>query len=550
MRCVFYFALGITAVISGLEAQPPAPQIESIRRDQLKADVFFLAGDFFRGRLTGTPEYRIAAEYLASRFERLGLKPLAQDGFFHRFDLVLSRLGRDSDNRITLNAAGRSKAGKLLEDFYPLIFSADGEAEGRLVFAGYGIVAPKLGWNDYSESIKDDIVVVLEGEPGADDPKSPFDGLVTSEYANAISKTLEAQSRGASAIVFVNPSHRGKGTRAFPASARAYWPEKPPHLERYTLASRAERVRIPVLQLDPVWVEQAFGKTAGELKQRAEKPGAFIRSENQSLRVAVALNRFIVEDRSVVGLLEGGDAQQRQEAVFVTAHYDHNGATAEQIFPGADDNASGSAAVIEIAEAFVLAAQSGQRPKRSVIFAIWGSEERCCGPLLGSWAWVENPDWPLEKTVAVLNMDMIGRNEEVPETGGSKFNGLKPQTAQSNAGSVNLLGWSYSPELSRMADAANRKIDLRLLRRYDNNRSNLLRRSDQWPFLQRGVPSLFVHTGLHPDYHTPYDRPERIDYSKMERITRFVYQLSWDLANADGRPRFLSPRTILPPEAE
>lgn len=537
-------------MISGLEAQPPAPQIESIRRDQLKADVFFLAGDFFRGRLTGTPEYRIAAEYLASRFERLGLKPLAQDGFFHRFDLVLSRLGRDSDNRITLNAAGRSKAGKLLEDFYPLIFSADGEAEGRLVFAGYGIVAPKLGWNDYSESIKDDIVVVLEGEPGADDPKSPFDGLVTSEYANAISKTLEAQSRGASAIVFVNPSHRGKGTRAFPASARAYWPEKPPHLERYTLASRAERVRIPVLQLDPVWVEQAFGKTAGELKQRAEKPGAFIRSENQSLRVAVALNRFIVEDRSVVGLLEGGDAQQRQEAVFVTAHYDHNGATAEQIFPGADDNASGSAAVIEIAEAFVLAAQSGQRPKRSVIFAIWGSEERCCGPLLGSWAWVENPDWPLEKTVAVLNMDMIGRNEEVPETGGSKFNGLKPQTAQSNAGSVNLLGWSYSPELSRMADAANRKIDLRLLRRYDNNRSNLLRRSDQWPFLQRGVPSLFVHTGLHPDYHTPYDRPERIDYSKMERITRFVYQLSWDLANADGRPRFLSPRTIPPPEAE
>ncbi|MBL8234040.1 MAG: M28 family peptidase, partial [Bryobacterales bacterium] len=158
------------------------------------------------------------------------------------------------------------------------------------------------------------------------------------------------------------------------------------------------------------------------------------------------------------------------------------------------------------------------------------------------------PGWPHDKTVASLNMDMIGRSEEVPEGGGSRFNGLKQQTAASNAGSVNILGWSYSPDLSRMVDAANRNIDLRVLRRYDNNRSNLLRRSDQWPFLQRGVPSLFIHTGLHPDYHTQYDRPERIDYAKVERIARLVYQLSWDLANAATRPLYLERRQIPDPE--
>jgi len=113
---------------------------------------------------------------------------------------------------------------------------------------------------------------------------------------------------------------------------------------------------------------------------------------------------------------------------------------------------------------------------------------------------------------------------------------------------MNLLGYSFSPDLSAAVDEANRTIDLRILRRYDNNRSNLLRRSDQWPFLQRGVAALFFHTGLHPDYHTMYDRPEKIDYAKLERIARLVHQTSWDLANRKTRPRMLDPRPI--PEKE
>jgi Zn-dependent M28 family amino/carboxypeptidase len=144
-------------------------------------------------------------------------------------------------------------------------------------------------------------------------------------------------------------------------------------------------------------------------------------------------------------------------------------------------------------------------------------------------------------------MDMIGRSEEVPEAGGPRFKGLRAQTAASNANSVHVMGYSFSPALAAILREANREFDLTLRMDYDNNASNLLRRSDQWPFLQRGVPAVFLHTGLHPDYHTTADRPERIDFAKVERIARLVYQASWDLAQNESRPKMLKHREIPPP---
>ena len=135
-------------------------------------------------------------------------------------------------------------------------------------------------------------------------------------------------------------------------------------------------------------------------------------------------------------------------------------------------------------------------------------------------------------------MDMVGRNEEVRVGGGRRFRGLELQTAESNDNAVNILGYSYSPDLTAAIRAANAGIGLEIKTRYDNNPSNLLRRSDQWPFLQNGVPAVFIHTGLHPDYHTEFDVPERINYAKMEKIARLVHQVSWDLAQGSGRPKF------------
>jgi Zn-dependent M28 family amino/carboxypeptidase len=131
---------------------------------------------------------------------------------------------------------------------------------------------------------------------------------------------------------------------------------------------------------------------------------------------------------------------------------------------------------------------------------------------------------------------MIGRNEEVPENGGGRFRGLDVQTAESNTNAVNIIGTTRSDSLKQVVEKANGGIGLTLRLRYDNNISQLMRRSDHWPFLNRGVPAVWVHTGLHPDYHTANDDADRINYPKMEKIARMVYQASWDLANQKSRP--------------
>ena len=238
--------------------------------------------------------------------------------------------------------------------------------------------------------------------------------------------------------------------------------------------------------------------------------------------------------------VEGSDPKLKDEWVLVTAHFDHDGVNGTQILNGADDNGSGTVALLSIADAYAEAARQGQRPKRSVLFCAWNSEER---GLLGAWAYTEFPIKPLDTIAAVLNMDMIGRNEEVQVGGGPRFNGLEVQTAESNANAVNMMGYARVPALAEVVDGANAGIGLDIKKRYDNNASNLVRRSDQWPFLQRGVPALGFMTGLHPDYHTMYDRPEKINYAKMEKIARLIHQASWTLANATARPK--APQTSI-----
>jgi hypothetical protein len=535
----------LLAALLPLYAQTRAPEIESITRAEMEADLHFLASDAMRGRLTGSDEYLLAAKYIESRFRRLGLKPLAEDGSFeHRFTLLWTELA--SGNRLRVAGASTSEP-QLLDGFMPLFFSANARARGKVTFAGFAIDAPALHWSDLpADAIAGRVVLALEGEPGPDDPKSIFDGVVNSIHSDPLRKALNAQERGALAVLFVNGRQNEDGVNRFAGEARAYWPERPPHLKRYALTSQAGRLRIPVASVSPAVAQWLLGRhTLAELVKRAESRGAPIALDAE-VELAVSMKRHIVEDRSIVAMMEGGEL--KDEAILVSAHYDHNGAEGNQIYNGADDNGSGTVALLEIAEAYARAAQRGQRPKRSVIFAAWGSEERCCGPLLGAWAWLENPLFPVGKTAAMLNMDMIGRSEEVPAGGGSRFRGLAGQTAASNAGAVNIIGTSYSPDMKQAVTTANSGIDLLLRHRYDNNRSNLLRRSDHWVFLNHGVPALWFHTGLHPDYHTAFDRPEKIDYGKMERVARLVHQLSWNLAGQAARPRMLLPRPIPEPD--
>lgn len=523
--------------------QGKAPASETIRQQELEADLHFLASDAMRGRLTGSREAQLTAAWIESRFHKLGLKSAGRSGLTQVFGLTKSTL--EADNRLTIERDGNAWSAKLLEDFYPLFFSGRGRSSGAVLFRGYGIDAPELGWRDGTErTVSGHVALILTGEPGANDPKSVFDGVVTSVHSDPLRKALTAQRYGAAAVFFVNPS----GGRFAPA-ARSYWPPKPPHLERYALTPLAEQLRIPVVEISPAVAQTLLGdRKLADLAKEAGRAAMTPVALGRTAEVITDLKRTVIDGRNVVAMIEGSDPQLKNEAVLISAHYDHNGATEEQIFNGADDNGSGTVALLDIAEAFSIAAQQGHRPRRSVIFAAWDAEERCCGPLLGAAAWIEDPGWPMDKTVAVLNMDMIGRSEEVPRGGGGRFNGLQSQTAESNAGAVNLIGYSYSEDMRQAALKANEFTGLTLRQRYDNNRSNLLRRSDHWVFLNRGVPALWFHTGLHPDYHTQYDRPERIDYAKMERVARLVHQLAWNLAQAEGRPKMPARRTIPDPD--
>lgn len=524
-------------LVVGLPAQQRAPQIESITQRDMKADLTFLASDLMAGRLTDTPQNALAADWVAARFARLGLTPGGGEGtYFHKYSLVTAALG--SRNELSLGA--------MPADWYPTRFSGSGTAGGDVVFVGYGISSPERGYDDYKGDVKGRIVIALDHEPGETDPNSPFDGVVTSQASNQMMKAISAQAAGAVAILFVSDVHNhqqptveGQGPGP---QLRGFWGTqlRQPRIPSYMLGTWLDRITIPAAQVSPALVQKLLdsatpGRTLEELGRTSDsttgsKP---LPLPGVEVRITTSVERNIIPDRSVIALIEGADPKLRDEVVIVCAHYDHDGVNGENVLNGADDDGSGTVGVMEIAEAYALAAQQGQRPRRSVLFAAWNSEER---GLLGAWAYTEHPVRPLDRTVAVLNMDMIGRNEEVPENGGGRFRGLDVQTAASNDNAVNIIGTSRSLSLRQTMERANVDIGLTLRLRYDNNVSQLMRRSDHWPFLNRGVPAVWVHTGLHPDYHTANDDADRINYPKMEKITRMVYQASWDLANADGRP--------------
>lgn len=517
----------------------PAPGVESIRAADLEADVRFLAGDSLRGRLTDTPGNRVAADFIASRFARLGLAPAGSDGtHFHRFDLLTTALGPDN----ALQVAGIGESGfELGEAFHPDPASASATAAGGVVFVGFGIDAPALDHDDYrTADLAGAVALMLNHEPGEFRPDSPFDGTFRSEESRLVRKVLAAQARGASAVLVAPDVHNhAGGGPARPMSAT--WPVRPPRVPRYQLASRVEAVNIPVVHVSGGLAEriaESAGRSFGELAEAAERSGgvAAVPLAGPRVEVTASVRRTTVPNRNVVGLIEGADAERRDEWIVIGAHYDHDGADGSVVYNGADDDASGVAGLIEIAEAYRAAARDGDRPRRSILLAAWNSEEQ---GLLGAWAYTEAPLHPLARTVAVVNMDMIGRDEEVPRVGGARFRGLEPQSAADNRNAVNVLGYSRSPDLRRAVERANRATGLDVRFRYDDSASNLLRRSDQWPFLHRGVPAIFVHTGLHPDYHTERDTPEKLRYDKMARIVRMVHQLSWDLAEAPDRPAYV-----------
>jgi hypothetical protein len=517
-------------------ADTGAPFNSSITESSLSDDLYFLASPEMRGRLVGSPEIAAASEWIADRFEMLGLEPAGDDGSYYQdFDLAWFSLGASNLLGIT-GVGGARRPG---DGWTPINFSASTSAAGPVVFAGFGIVEPRLGYDDYQdEDVRGKFVLVLEREPGVTDPSSPFDGVVTAEASRTWRKALSAQERGAIGILFVRDVHNRPETGDWQQAHASSWPEEPRRVERFLLGAWVEDITIPAAQISVELAEalvSGSGSTLEELSMASEEAGeglGVIALPGAEASLTVNVERHTVMGRNVLAMVEGSDPDLRDEVVIIGAHHDHDGTDGEIVFPGADDDGSGTVGVMGVAGAYARAIEAGERPRRSVIFAIWDAEER---GLLGAWYYTLRPLFPLQSTVAKLNLDMIGRHQEVPEDGAGRFRGLEVQSAESNSNATNILGYSRTPDLAGQIEAAN-TFGLELKMRYDNNESNLLRRSDHWPFLQNGVPAVWFHTGLHPDYHRAGDTPDRIEYEKMTRIVRLVHQTSWNVAQGDARP--------------
>ena len=537
-------AIAFPALLLAQTTSPSrAPASDAITTPKMRADLEFLAGDALRGRLTDTPENVITLEWVAARFKWLGLKPMGANGtYFLPYGLSIGSLGTGSNEVVVTRGEHVSRYDRTT-GFYPHRYSASATATGDLVFAHFGIVAEPLGYNDLGGDVRGKVLLLLDHEPGENDSASAFDGIVTSEYTNPLKKALAAQTRGAAAILYVTDVQNHQGAQTFEAASRAYWPAQPPRLLPYTLAAWADKLTIPVGQISVALADslvRGAGKSLADLARAAEsaRGNPLIAIPGVRVTVSASVVRRTVPDRNVLAAIEGSDPRLRNEWVVIAAHPDHNGAVGDTIYHGADDNASGVVGLLAVAEAYAKAAAAGQRPRRSILFASFNSEER--GPLMGSWGYTEAPAVPLDRTVAMINLDMIGRNEEVPENGGTRFRGLPVQTSEANRNTTTLLGWSRST-LTASVERANARFGLALKKNYDNNASQLLRRSDSWPFLQHGVPAIWFHNGLHPDYHLTSDTADRINYEKMERIVKLVHQLSWDLAQAKDRPSLTKP---------
>src|SRR4051812_25028711 len=308
-------------------AQQRAPQNDSIRQDDLRADLFFLAGDSLRGRLTDTEENRASADFIRSRFERMGLKGAGPNGsFFQAYNLMTATAGDPASNtlEVTIDDAtrnGLTRQLRLGQEFYPHRFSGSGTATGALVFAGFGISAPHIGYDDYNGDVKGKIVLALDHEPGERDPNSPFDGVVTSESSTVWRKALAAQRKGAIGLLLVSDVHNHPAAAGFEAAARAYWPEKPPRILNYMLAAWSDRIQIPVAQVSPAVAASLIAGTTGkrldDLAKGAETAGGTtpLQLPGARLTLRTVVDRHIVPDRNVVALLEGSDPRLKNEWV-------------------------------------------------------------------------------------------------------------------------------------------------------------------------------------------------------------------------------------------
>jgi RpiB/LacA/LacB family sugar-phosphate isomerase len=465
-----------------------------------------ISSDEFEGRETGTRGQRLAADYLVNYYTELGFLPYDGENYTQMVQLVNTQI---AEGTVSVNNQNLT----LLDDFlvYPGI-KINKLENIPMVFAGHGIQDD--GWDDYQKvSAEGSLVVVLSGDPR--------EGEGTEWAHNTNKKRALAESLGAVGFVVLMPSSEYKTLKG---RMKFYMQRKSTSIDREIEGSGAS---IPTFILEDSTVNNWFKftkkkRTPASVRRLTVKKQKPITSDLRSVwSHDIVKNREQYMAANILAYLPGTDEILASEVVVITSHYDHIGIVDGKINNGADDDGSGTVAVLEIAEAFMEAHKNGHGSRRSVLFMNVVGEEK---GLLGSEWYSDNPVYPLENTVANLNIDMIGRVDEEHE---------------GNNNYIYLIGSDkLSSELHEISEKANTdyvglELDYTFNAPDDPNR--FYYRSDHYNFAKHGIPVIFYFSGVHEDYHAPGDDFEKIMYGKTARIARLVYHTAWELLNRDEK---------------
>jgi hypothetical protein len=508
-----------------------APGYKQITEADLKANLAFLASDALQGRMSLQPGDDAAAQWIASEFAKDGLKPSAPGSYLQPVPLIEYRADR-AHSYVALTRAGAEKQWKFPDAYGS--FPRDVDVTGNAIFAGFGITAPELKYDDYAGiDANGKVVLIFDHEPQETDSRSIFNGTGNTRYATSRVKVLNAQRHGAIGVLIVaepnrkHPSNQervarigGTSTRALPLPSQALADDEL-HTPSAVISDALARELLSTAGASPSDLQTAIDRDLKPQSRALPDTSVSIHFRNLSTRSGTSYN--------AAALLEGSDPNLKAETILISAHHDHDGMSLDQIWHGADDNGSGSVGVVELAHAFAV---NPEKPKRSIFFVVFAAEER---GLLGAFYMTAHPLRPLETTRAMINFDMIGRDE----TPSNQTNGLIEIPADTT-NRLNLIGATYSPDYNRTVQNENQYIGLTLDYRFDHESAlNIFFRSDQFPFVLHNVPAFWWFTGFHPDYHQTTDTADKVDYVKMAKILRLAYLSAWQFAEERTPPRFV-----------
>ncbi|RPI29333.1 MAG: M20/M25/M40 family metallo-hydrolase [Acidobacteria bacterium] len=555
------------------------PGFESITARDAITMLTFISSDLMEGRETATRGFQLAAEYAESQFALWKLKPAGDvpvvtgRGFammsgperrpesgaksYHQEFAMLEVSETSSEINLDtrMGPNGKKRVFQPGMDFTGSLRGTE-SLEAPVVFAGYGITEKEVGYDDFKNlDVKGKIVLILSEAPGKNNPESPFqkDKELKEKYFqpampafqrggdSRFSKTREIAKLGVAAILVVNNS----GNDSLTVNGMSAMSTRPVSDERPIIPGPRRRLSIPGApplmpgESAPVInitrdmanaILEPSGEKIDDLKKKIETSNKPASTEIAGSRLSIVskAKSSLVRCRNVVGYVEGSDPKLKDEIVVIGAHMDHNGKRGDYIFNGADDNGSGSVGVMALARAF---ATNPEKPKRTVLFCLWTGEEQ---GLLGSRYYVMNPVFPIEKTVAYLNLDMISRpyDERTIARAGRMMGVPQSEELLKKIKPANFLPVSFSAGsgLGDVLKNADQSVGLDLFLR-EAGEGRGMGGSDHSSFGAVKVPWAFVITSMHDDYHQTSDSVEKVSGEMMEKISRLIYLTAYTLAD-------------------